>query len=174
VPPLPELMVLGELAQAAAERRSDLGLDEVGLLLAARFLELVSGHKRPAPAAHGRDRRRAVDAALWIDARAHEPIDLESAAGEAGLSPFHFLRLFTRVLGVTPHQYLVRSRLGARRGCWPTTTGRSPTSPTMSASATSPTSCAPFTAPRASRRESFAAGPKESARFSKIEAPRSP
>src|SRR5690242_10626696 len=30
VPPLPELMVLGELAQAAAEGRTDVGLDEVG------------------------------------------------------------------------------------------------------------------------------------------------
>jgi AraC-like DNA-binding protein len=29
------------------------------------------------------------------------------------LSPFHFLRLFARVLGVTPHQYLVRCRLRA-------------------------------------------------------------
>jgi AraC family transcriptional regulator len=27
------------------------------------------------------------------------------------MSPFHFLRLFTNVLGVSPHQYLVRSRL---------------------------------------------------------------
>jgi AraC-like DNA-binding protein len=27
------------------------------------------------------------------------------------LSPFHFLRLFSTVLGVTPHQYLVRARL---------------------------------------------------------------
>ena len=27
------------------------------------------------------------------------------------MSPFHFLRLFGSVLGVTPHQYLVRSRL---------------------------------------------------------------
>ena len=27
------------------------------------------------------------------------------------LSPFHFLRTFANVLGVTPHQYLVRSRL---------------------------------------------------------------
>lgn len=111
LPPLSELMVLGELAQAVAEGRSDVGLDEVGLLFAARFLELVSGEKRPAPAAQARDRRRAVEAALWIDAQAHEAIDLESAAGEAGLSPFHFLRLFTRVLGVTPHQYLVRARL---------------------------------------------------------------
>jgi AraC family transcriptional regulator len=111
LPPLPELMVLGELAQAAAEGRSDVGIDEVGLLLAARFLELVSGETWRAPIAQARDRRRAVDAALWIDERAHEAIDLESAAAEAGLSPFHFLRLFTRVLGVTPHQYLVRARL---------------------------------------------------------------
>jgi AraC-like DNA-binding protein len=64
-----------------------------------------------------RDRRRAVETALWIDAHSHRPIDLDDAAGQAGLSPFHFLRLFSRVLGVSPHQYLVRSRLrhAARR-----------------------------------------------------------
>src|SRR5262249_5663387 len=45
------------------------------------------------------------------DAHSHEPIDLETAAREVGLSPFHFLRLFASALGVTPHQYLVRSRL---------------------------------------------------------------
>src|ERR1700742_722028 len=37
VPPLPELMVLGELGQASAEGRSDLGLDEIGQMFAARF-----------------------------------------------------------------------------------------------------------------------------------------
>ncbi|XYH99731.1 helix-turn-helix transcriptional regulator [Sorangium sp. So ce1128] len=111
VPPLPELMVLGELAQAAAEGRSGVGLDEAGMLFAARFVEVVSGQTRRPPEAGARDRRRAVEAALWVDAHAHEPIDLESAAREAGLSAFHFLRLFARVLGVTPHQYLVRARL---------------------------------------------------------------
>ena len=58
-----------------------------------------------------RDRRRAVETALWIDANSQREINLEDAAGEAGISPFHFLRLFSGVLGVTPHQYLVRSRL---------------------------------------------------------------
>ena len=111
VPPLPELMVLGELAQAAAEGRSDIGLDEIGLLLVGRFLDIVSGDDHVAPALRERDRRRAVDAALWIDERAHEAIDLAEIAAEACLSPFHFLRLFNRILGVTPHQYLVRSRL---------------------------------------------------------------
>lgn len=111
VPPLSELMVLGELAQAAAEGRSDAGLDEVGLLFAARFVDVATGRQRGKPEIAARDRRRAVEAALWIDASSHEPIDLESAAAEAGLSPFHFLRLFSSVLGVTPHQYLIRSRL---------------------------------------------------------------
>ncbi len=111
VPPLPELMVIGELAQASAEGKSDIGLDEVGVWLAARFIELVSGRDRSPLEAGVRDRRRAVEAALWIDAHAHEPMDLESAAQAAGLSAFHFLRLFGKVLGVTPHQYLVRSRL---------------------------------------------------------------
>jgi AraC family transcriptional regulator len=111
VPPLPELMVLGELAQAAAEGSSEVGLDELGMLLAARFVEILSGRQRRPAEAGACDRRRAVEAALWIDANAHEPIDLESAAREFGLSPFYFLRLFARVLGVTPHQYLIRSRL---------------------------------------------------------------
>jgi AraC-like DNA-binding protein len=110
-PPLPELMVLGELAQAATEGRSDIGLDEVGHALANRFVEVVSGRTQKSPQATARDRRRAVETALWIDAHSHHAIELEHAAGQAGLSPFHFLRLFSSVLGVTPHQYLVRSRL---------------------------------------------------------------
>ena len=110
-PPLPQLMVLGELAQAAVEGRSDLGLDELGMLLAGRLVALLSGRQSRPAEARPSDRRRAVEAALWIDANAHEPIDLGSLAGMFGLSPFHFLRVFARVLGVTPHQYLIRSRL---------------------------------------------------------------
>jgi AraC family transcriptional regulator len=111
VPPLPELMVLGELAQAAAEGKSAVGLDEAAILFTARFVDIVSGRRRKARELRAVDRRRAVEAALWMDAQSHQPIDLECAAREAGLSSFHFLRVFADVLGVTPHQYLVRSRL---------------------------------------------------------------
>jgi AraC-like DNA-binding protein len=110
-PPLAELMVLGELAQAAADGRSDVGLDEAGQLLAHRFVEVVSGRARKPVTVTARDRRRAVEAALWIDAHSHEEIELEDAAAQAGVSAFHFLRAFSAVLGVTPHQYLLRSRL---------------------------------------------------------------
>ena len=117
VPPLPELVVLGELAQAAADGSSDIGLDEIGHALAGRFMEVVSGHKRKSGPGAARDRRRAVETALWIDDNSHRQINLEDAAAQAGISPFHFLRLFSQTLGVTPHQYLVRSRLrhAARR-----------------------------------------------------------
>jgi AraC-like DNA-binding protein len=111
VPPLAELMVLGEQAQAAAEGRNDLGLDEAGHALAQRFAAIVGGRAYQPPRLRARDRRRAVEAALWIEAQCTRPIDLETAARQAGLSPFHFLRVFSAVLGVTPHQYLVRSRL---------------------------------------------------------------
>jgi AraC family transcriptional regulator len=111
LPPLPELMVLGELAQAAAQGASDLGVDEAALLFAHRFAQVASGRQSQPQTTAARDRRRAVEAALWIDANAQAPLDLATIAGAAELSAFHFLRLFARVLGVTPHQYLVRSRL---------------------------------------------------------------
>jgi len=110
-PPLAELMVLGELAQAAACGRSDIGLDEVGHLIASRLIEVVSGEPRRPAKLTARDRRRAVEAALWIEANSHLDIELEDAARQAAVSPYHFLRLFATVLGVTPHQYLLRTRL---------------------------------------------------------------
>jgi AraC family transcriptional regulator len=112
LPPLSELMVLGELGRAAAARESDIALEEIALLFAARAIELTQGRRM----AHdrrldGRARRRAVRAAMWLDEHSHEVIGLDDAAASANLSPFHFLRIFGATLGVTPHQYLVRSRV---------------------------------------------------------------
>lgn len=111
LPPLAPIMVLGELAQAAAAGANGIGLDEVGMLIAMRLAAVIDGKSQSVRRASPRDRRRAVETALWLDANAHEPVDLERASQQAGLSSFHFLRLFTRILGVTPHQYLLRSRL---------------------------------------------------------------
>jgi AraC family transcriptional regulator len=111
LPPLPELMVLGALAQAVAEGRSDVGLDEIGLWLVARVAQVISPRKSGLPSATATDRKRAVEAALWIHAHSHQSLALEQIAHQVDLSSFHFLRLFSRVIGVTPHQYLLRSRL---------------------------------------------------------------
>jgi AraC-like DNA-binding protein len=59
------------------------------------------------PASEARVSR--VVRAIERDLTAHLP--LGHLAREAGLSPYHFLRTFQRVTGVTPHQYLRRARL---------------------------------------------------------------
>lgn len=111
MPALPELVVLGEMAQAAVMGRNALGFDEIGLALAARFVQVLGANRRASSPLAAADRRRAVESANWIDAHAADAIDLHSLAQRAGLSPFHFLRVFSAVLGVTPHQYLIRCRL---------------------------------------------------------------
>jgi AraC-like DNA-binding protein len=116
VPPIAELVVLGELAQAVAAGHSAVGLDEVGLMFAARFVRMADSRagraRRRAPRApNALDRRRAVEAALWLDEHAANGAGLDAAARVAGVTPYHFLRVFSSVLGVTPHQYLVRARL---------------------------------------------------------------
>ena len=110
MPPLASLIIVGELAQAAVEKKSDLSLDEIGMMLAARFAAAASGESNRQDLS-ARERRRAVEAALWISEHAPEPIDLAAIARLSGLSPFHFLRSFAKTIGVTPHQYLVGCRL---------------------------------------------------------------
>jgi AraC-like DNA-binding protein len=111
LPPLAQIAPLGELARAAAAGASDVALAEIGLLLAERFAALASRERTVSHAPSAADRRRALRAAQWLDANCGDDADLDSAAAQAGLSAFHFLRVFRRVLGVTPHQYLIRCRL---------------------------------------------------------------
>jgi AraC-like DNA-binding protein len=111
LPPLAALMVLGELAHSAIAGHSDVGLDEVGLWLTARMMGSATGRALRSPTTGGKERRRAVAAALWLDAHSDQDVDLKATAEQVGLSPFHFLRLLSSVVGATPHQYLVRARL---------------------------------------------------------------
>ena len=46
-----------------------------------------------------------------IERHADSELPLGSLAREAGLSPYHFLRTFEQITGVTPHQYVRRTRL---------------------------------------------------------------
>lgn len=111
LPPLPEMRVWGELARAAATQGSSLELEEAGLWFAGQLARLAQDKAASPRPPSGRDRRRAVEAALWLEAHASEPVGLDDLARLAASTPLHFLRVFTRVIGATPHQYLIRSRL---------------------------------------------------------------
>jgi len=47
----------------------------------------------------------------YVIANLADPIDVAALARLAGRSPFHFSRVFTRSVGVTPHRYIVHLRL---------------------------------------------------------------
>jgi AraC-like DNA-binding protein len=111
LPPLAELMPLGALAEGAASGDNDLSLEEAGALLVSRFLGVVAGKQQASPVPQGRVRRRIIETAVRIGQQSRDRLSLEAMASWAGLSPFHFLRTFTRTLGLTPHQYLIRCRL---------------------------------------------------------------
>ena len=44
-----------------------------------------------------------------------DPRSIEEVAREVGISPFHFIRQFESVFGLTPHQFRIQSRLDHAR-----------------------------------------------------------
>jgi AraC-like DNA-binding protein len=55
--------------------------------------------------------RRIVQSKLFIDTNFADNINLDNIADEAFFSKFHFIRLFKKIYGNTPHQYLTNVRI---------------------------------------------------------------
>jgi AraC-like DNA-binding protein len=115
LPPHPRIDAFRRLAEA--ELSSDefgAELDAIGLSLAAHVLEL-SGAGAARSSLRAPDNRRArqqiVAAIARIEQSASHELALSELADSAGLSPYHFLRLFKRETGVTPHRFLVQTRI---------------------------------------------------------------
>jgi AraC-like DNA-binding protein len=56
---------------------------------------------------------RVTESVRRIDREPGAAWTLSDLAAEARLSPYHYLRTFTRLTGVTPHQFVLRTRLRA-------------------------------------------------------------
>lgn len=107
---------------AAARDVSQLWLDEQYLALARDLLLLerdVARRVRTLPGRRPSTRdelfHRIRRGQEYLHAHAMEDLDLHSLAREACLSTYHFHRAFTRVFGVTPHEYRTRLRLDRAR-----------------------------------------------------------
>ncbi len=88
------------------------------LEMESRFLNLltllVSRHADapPTPGVFGPEPRRIHRAREYIHARYQDDLSLEELSSVAGLSPFHFLRVFRNAVGLPPHAYLMQVRIG--------------------------------------------------------------
>lgn len=80
-----------------------------------RLLERIDCLPAVRPATRLEQYRRLRRARDFIDANFKRTLSLSEIGRAACLSPFHLLRLFKTVFGVTPHQYATRKRLGQAR-----------------------------------------------------------
>jgi AraC family transcriptional regulator len=107
---LPTLRTLSPLvARAAIAADMGTGFAELALDLAAAVLQ-AAGECR-LPRISSLDERRVAAVARHLEEHFDQPCSLDELARLAVLSPFHFLRVFRAVTGLTPHQYLLRARL---------------------------------------------------------------
>jgi AraC family transcriptional regulator len=110
LPPLPMLSPLIARASAGATG-TEVPWEELAMMLAVSTVKAAAGvpsnHDSFPPNAEARV-ARAVRA---IDRYPSASLTLGHLARQASLSPYHFLRTFERVTGITPHQYVRRARL---------------------------------------------------------------
>ena len=71
----------------------------------------LAGVRRVVQRPSRRDERRVTDALRRIEAQAPEQLTLADLARVAAMSPYHFLRTFRAVMGMTPYQFVLRTRL---------------------------------------------------------------
>ena len=101
------------VAQAYAGLTVSLGVpwEELSVQVAAESVRIVEdlpsdwGSVPPGATA------RIATAVRFIERYLGTRLTLSDLAREAGLSRFHFLRTFERLVGVTPHRYILRARL---------------------------------------------------------------
>jgi len=84
--------------------------EEFACELAARVATALLD-ERPTVSSTGSKTRRIQEVVHWIEQEAHEPQTLADFARMACMSPFHFLREFKRVVGMTPHQFVISIRM---------------------------------------------------------------
>lgn len=111
-PHLPALPALANLIATAEIAADDPGrLEEVALRLSGAVVSVLSGAKRETATPGARDQRRITRALRHIEAHCEEALSIDELALQAAMSPYHFLRTFRALVGMTPHQYVLRTRL---------------------------------------------------------------
>jgi AraC family transcriptional regulator len=111
LPPVRALAALVADTGAALGGRPGVSWEEASVRLITGAVRLANGASPdpidPAPNVLSRV-TRTIRA---IEGHADATLTLGRLARFAGMSPYHFLRTFERVTGITPHQYVLRTRL---------------------------------------------------------------
>ena len=87
-------------------------VDSLSTALATHFVNHYSIERPVAlPSLETSERQRLGAVIDYIEAHLTEDVSLSDLALQAGLSKFHFSRLFKQAMGLTPHKYVIRRRI---------------------------------------------------------------
>lgn len=111
LPPLRQLSPLVTEALALMAGSADGAWEELGIRIAAQALRTANDLPSADAAAPLNAVARITEAVRLIEEQPEAPLQLADLAIASGLSRFHFLRTFERVTGLTPHQFVLRTRL---------------------------------------------------------------
>jgi AraC family transcriptional regulator len=117
---LPVVQAMSKLtsrAMAAMDEVDEYGWEELAIELAGAAAKLANDSNAALDHAPPAVEARVTRAVRAIGRYPDQRLPIGALAREAGLSPYHFLRVFERLTGVTPHRYIRRIRLreAARR-----------------------------------------------------------
>lgn len=110
VPPVRELSRVAARAAAGAALGAEVSWEETAVELAAAATALTSDSPASRSMSIGAI-RRITEGVRRIEADPAGAWSLSQLASEAGQSPFQYLRAFQQITGVTPHQFVLRTRL---------------------------------------------------------------
>lgn len=108
---VPPLRMLAPLAARAIAADTPDSFEEIALELAGAVVKVAIDLRRDSPEVTSRDRAHITPVLRQLESSVAEPHTLADLARSAGLSRYHFLRTFSQVTGVTPHQWILRARL---------------------------------------------------------------
>lgn len=111
LPPLRETSALVARAATGASRLREVSWEETAIEVAAVAVRASGGVTRGRTAAPPGALARVTESVRRIESDPGAPTTLAQLAEEAGQSPFHYLRTFRQLTGVTPHQFMLRTRL---------------------------------------------------------------
>lgn len=111
LPPIRALSPLATRAVAGASLGSDESWEEIAIEMAAAAVGLTAGLPPVHRAAPAVSVARVTESVRRIEHEPGAPWTLAQLAADARQSPFHYLRTFQQLAGVTPHQFVLRARL---------------------------------------------------------------
>jgi AraC family transcriptional regulator len=115
LPPTSAFAPLLAMAEAARDEGNPGEFEELTIALVGAVATALGNAARSTPRTPtSQDERRVTEALRLIEVRAEdlEPrLSMTELASEAGMSPFHFLRVFRQIVGMTPYQFILHTRL---------------------------------------------------------------